>query len=223
MSKKVVLIVGAVVVVGLIGLGGAAYVLAQEVAPSLGFARDVASHVAGIGGPMGGNMQGFMPNGDGPWEKFDAAAEALGMTPEELFAELRAGKTPLEIAEEQGVDLEELRETLQAQGFSSGRAMPNRMRAFAKGGDAPWAIFDAAAEALDMTPEKLFAELRTGKPPLEIIEDAGVDRETFFKDVAETWAEQAVEEGRISEEQADWLLEGIEKGYVPMSPGFHQE
>jgi hypothetical protein len=34
---------------------------------------------------------------------FDTAAEALGMTPEELFDEMRAGKNLTEIAEEQGI------------------------------------------------------------------------------------------------------------------------
>jgi predicted DNA-binding protein YlxM (UPF0122 family) len=47
----------------------------------------------GIGGGWGG-----------PWGGLDAAAEVLGMEPEDLMAELGDGKTLTEIAEEQGVD-----------------------------------------------------------------------------------------------------------------------
>jgi len=32
--------------------------------------------------------------------------------------------------------------------------------------------------------------------------------------------QQAVEDGRMTQEQADWLLEGLEKGYFPMGRGF---
>jgi predicted DNA-binding protein YlxM (UPF0122 family) len=47
----------------------------------------------GIGGAWGG-----------PWGGLDAAAEVLGLEPEDLMAELRDGKTLTEIAEERGVD-----------------------------------------------------------------------------------------------------------------------
>ncbi len=32
--------------------------------------------------------------------------------------------------------------------------------------------------------------------------------------------EQMVKDGQITQEQADWLLQGLEKGYVPMGRGF---
>jgi hypothetical protein len=32
--------------------------------------------------------------------------------------------------------------------------------------------------------------------------------------------EQAVEDGRLSQEQADWLLKGLEQGLFPMGRGF---
>lgn len=84
-----------------------------------------------------------------------AAAEALGMAPEELSAELWAGKTLADIAEEKGVDLVELQATVQS-----------------------------AVQA---------------------------ERVSAMRDAID----QAVEAGTITQENADWLLEGIDKGFVP--------
>jgi len=84
-----------------------------------------------------------------------AAAEALGMTTEELSAELWAGKTLADIAEEKGVDLVDLQATVQS------------------------AVQAARVSAM---------------------QDA---------------INQAVEAGTITQENADWLLEGIEQGFIP--------
>jgi hypothetical protein len=85
----------------------------------------------------------------------EAAANALGMTTEELSAELWAGKTLADIAEEKGVDLVELQATVQA-----------------------------AVQA---------------------------ERETAMREAIN----QAVENGTITQENADWLLEGLDKGFIP--------
>lgn len=89
-----------------------------------------------------------------------------------------------------------------------------------------WTSFDAAAEALGLTPEELFSELHAGKTLEEIAEKQGVDIQKVQDAVkaARTEAmkkaiEQAVEDGRMTREQADWMLEGIEKGYMPMGRG----
>jgi hypothetical protein len=87
-------------------------------------------------------------------------------------------------------------------------------------------MFDTAAEALEMTPEELFAELRAGKNLAEIAEEQGVEAEAVFEavsaargEVMQQAIEQAVEDGRLSQEQADWLLEGLEKGLFPGGQG----
>lgn len=99
-------------------------------------------------------MRGF-DRGLGGEAGLAAAAEALGMTTEELSAELWAGKTLADIAEEKGVDLVELQASVQA-----------------------------AAQAARVTQ----------------MQDA---------------INQAVEAGTITQENADWLLEGIQKGFIP--------
>ena len=83
-----------------------------------------------------------------------------------------------------------------------------------------WAVFDAAAEALGLTPEQLFSELRSGKTLEEIAEARGVDIQEVYdamqaarvQEMKEA-IQQAVQDGRITQEQADWLLEGLEKGF----------
>jgi len=143
MKKRHFLLIGGVVaallVVGLVGVG---VVAAQELGPEV--------EEDGPPEPGSGFRGGFFPFGGRDMTMFDTAAEVLGLTPEELFAELHDGKNLAEIAEEQGVELEAIREAVQ----------------------------DVREEVLT-----------------EAIE-------------------QALEEGVISQDEADWLLEGQEKGYL---------
>ncbi|MBC7228346.1 MAG: hypothetical protein H5T61_14125 [Thermoflexales bacterium] len=101
-------------------------------------------------------------------------------------------------------------------------------RGFGFGGfGGSWATFDAVAEALGMTPEQLFSELHSGKTLEEIAEEKGVDIQKVYEAAQAARVQQmkdaiqqAVEDGRMTQEQADWLLEGLEKGYFPMGRGF---
>ena len=151
MSKKRLMLLsgGALVALLLVGLVGGTLVFAQDTDPATG----------GLGlGPGGrGDMLGW---GGGSWAQFDVAAEALGLTPNELFIALHdEGKTLTEVSEEQGADIDALQEALNA----------NRVEA---------------------------------------------QRQSIA---------QAVEDGTMSQEQADWLLEGLDKGFMGgghgMGPG----
>jgi hypothetical protein len=84
----------------------------------------------------------------------------------------------------------------------------------------------AAAEALDMTTDELITALQSGKTLEQLAEEAGVDlqdvqdaiqaaREVEIREQIE----QAVSDGTITQEKADWLLEGLEKGFLD-GPGF---
>ena len=106
-KKRLVLLSGvALVALLLVGLAGATFVFAQEPTPPVPFGE----HGGGWGGfgryGGGRGRGGFGWAGGGQWTMFDTAAEALGLTPEELFAELRADKSLAEIAEEQSIDME---------------------------------------------------------------------------------------------------------------------
>ncbi|MCC7355727.1 MAG: hypothetical protein IT330_18450 [Anaerolineae bacterium] len=90
-----------------------------------------------------------------------------------------------------------------------------------------WATYDAVAQVLNLTPTQLFEQLHSGKTLAEIAEAQGVDMQKVQDAVkaAQTQAmkdaiSQAVKDGKITQAQADWLLEGLEQGYLPRGRGF---
>lgn len=90
-----------------------------------------------------------------------------------------------------------------------------------------WTEFDAIAKALNLTPTQLFEELHSGKTLAEIAEAQGVDLDTVKEALNAARVQamkdaiaKAVEEGKMTQEQADWLLQGLEKGYLPGGRGF---
>jgi hypothetical protein len=96
---------------------------------------------------------------------------------------------------------------------------------FGRGGQ--WTMFDTAADVLGLTPEGLFSELHGGKTVEEVAEAQGVEMETLQEALSAEREEamrdaiaQAVEDGTMTQEQADWLLEGLENGYMPHGGGF---
>jgi hypothetical protein len=143
--KRLVVGTGALALVALLGLlvvGGA---MAQTATPSAPSAPTI---------PWGeGRGMGFF--GGGMWKSFDAIAQALNLTPTQLFEELHSGKSLADIATAKGVDLAKVQQAMQA------------------------------------------------------------DRIQAMKDAVT----QAVKDGKITQEQADWLLQGLEKGYMPRGWG----
>jgi len=86
---------------------------------------------------------------------------------------------------------------------------------------------DAAAKVLNMTADELSTALQSGKTLEQIATDANVD----FAKVQEaiqaahatelrTRIEQAVTDGTITQENADWLLEGLDKGFIGVPGAF---
>jgi len=83
-----------------------------------------------------------------------------------------------------------------------------------------------AAEALDMTTDELITALQSGKTLEQVAEDAGVDLQDVqdaIRAAHETELRarigQAVSDGTMTQDKADWLLEGLEKGFLD-GPGF---
>ncbi len=86
-----------------------------------------------------------------------------------------------------------------------------------------WTGFDAVAKALNLTPTQLFEQLHSGKTLQEIAQAQGVALQTVIDAMNAARIQamkdriaQAVKDGKITQAQADWMLEGIEKGYMPM-------
>src|SRR5215216_6094368 len=139
MKKKMsILIVGlllAIVVVGVIGATNA-------------FAQSQTRTLLHGGGPGGGRGLGL--------EELQSAAKALNMTTDELISALQSGKTLEQIADEAGMDIQDVQDAVQAA------------------------------------------------------------RETSFRDRIQ----QALDDGAITQEHADWLLEGLDKGFIGGDGGF---
>jgi hypothetical protein len=82
------------------------------------------------------------------------------------------------------------------------------------------AALEAAAKALGLTADELSAELWGGKTLADIADEKGVDIATVkaaveAAQIAETKTaiNQAVTDGAMTQAKADWLLEGLDKGY----------
>lgn len=94
-----------------------------------------------------------------------------------------------------------------------------------KGGGFSLTGIQVAAEKLGMTTDELITALQSGKTLEQIAQEKGVDyadiqaaiqeeRQTELRDRIE----QAVSDGTISQEKADWLLEGLDKGFIGNGP-----
>ncbi|MGD8403577.1 MAG: hypothetical protein PVJ21_07945 [Anaerolineales bacterium] len=88
------------------------------------------------------------------------------------------------------------------------------------------AALEAVAEVLDMSTDDLSAALEDGQSLQDLADEAGVDlqeiKEALNAVREESMREriaQAVEDGTMTQEKADWLLEGLEKGFLD-GPGF---
>lgn len=152
----------------------------------------------------------------------DAAAEALGMTTDELKAELESGTTIADVAGEKGVEVdtvvdamvaaatEDIREHVTAivngeaplggRGHGpGGPGRPGRHEGFHVG-------LTAAAEALGLTEDELRAELEDGSTLAEVATEHGVEPQAVIDAmVAEISAhlDEKVADGELTQDEAD--------------------
>lgn len=91
---------------------------------------------------------------------------------------------------------------------------------FGHGGST--ATFDAVAEALKLTPTQLFEQLHSGKTLTDIATAQGVDLQKVQDAINAARTQemkdqiaQAVKDGKMTQAQADWLLQGLAQGYLP--------
>jgi len=79
----------------------------------------------------------------------------------------------------------------------------------------------AAAKVLDMTSDEISTALKAGKTLDDLAATAGVDIQDVKDAISAVHAEEmrasitaGVADGTISQEKADWLLEGLDKGFL---------
>jgi hypothetical protein len=83
------------------------------------------------------------------------------------------------------------------------------------------------AKALNMTTDELITALQSGKTLQELADAAGVDLQDIQDAIQAARAtsmreriQQALDDGTITQEHADWLLEGLDKGFIGGPDGF---
>lgn len=108
-----------------------------------------------------------------------------------------------------------------AKGASS--VVPHKGGPFGSG--LPLEGLQIMAEALDMTTDELIDALQSGKTFQELADEAGVDLDEILEEIQAARTQQmreriqqALEEGAITQEHADWLLEGLDRGFLAGSP-----
>jgi len=111
------------------------------------------------------------------------------------------------------------------QGMEQGYGMRGEL-GFGKGMLAENGEMEAAAKALNMSAEQLSTQLWGGRTLAQLAEKAGVkleDVQTAManarKEAQRAAIEQAVTDGRLTRQQADWLLQGLENGYLGRGRG----
>ena len=106
MIKKLGIVLGSAVVVGLVGLLVASAAFAQGTTPT-------ATATPPASAPQGKlSLQGRMAGG--PNDGMDQIAKLLNMTPDQIWAERVLGKTIADLAKEKGVDTQQLVDALVA-------------------------------------------------------------------------------------------------------------
>lgn len=200
MEKQLRILFGSLLVLLLlVGLGTAVAAHAQSPTPPT---------------PDGGQI-GPGPGLGGPRQlgqaELDTAANVLGISAADLSTQLQSGKTLDEIATAQGVDPKTVMDAIRS-------ARPPRLGS---------GELEAAAKALGMTSDDLSTQLASGTSLADIAAQKGVDLQTVQDAIqaartAEVKAQisDAVAAGTMSQDKADWLLEGLSKGFLDGPGGF---
>ncbi len=195
----------------------------------------------GFGMGPGGGPGGMMGMGGNHWggpenALISVAAEKLGLTREELMAELQGGKTIADVAAEKNVAVEtivnaflapraERLQELVANGQLTQEQADNQLAQMkttvTERLSQPWpsqgsrwggpdnSLISIAAEKLGMTSTDLVAELQAGKTIADVAKEKDVAVETIVDAVLASRSEQPQEQvanGQLTQEQADAML-----------------
>ena len=212
------------------------YKIAGIVLGALLLAGLIGSSMALAQGPQDGPPRFGGHKWQGP-RFIEVAAQELGMDTEALRERLRDGESLSEIAAEQGKTLRDLADAFLAaqdealseaakQGYftqveAAWRLQQARLQVehclagfnWQRPPLAPIGL-KAAAETLSMTEEELRNELREGKTIAGLAERQGVELKTITQALVEAREQEltkAVEEGRLTQEQADKIRARLQK------------
>jgi polyhydroxyalkanoate synthesis regulator phasin len=198
-----------------------------------------------VEGPRGNRPERPFGGSDQRPERSTAVADALGMTPEELHEAVQSGQTIEELAAEKGVDLQAIvleeftnhMQTAVEEGRLTQEEADEKIAAFEEkiesgelpirpDGRRPEGSPDgkpersnAVFEALGMTPEEVREALQSGQTIEELAAEKGIDLQAIVLEEFTSRMDQAVEDGRLTQEEADEKLaemtDKIESGEMP--------
>ena len=219
LGLAVMLVVTAVVGTGVVNAQGTVMDEQPPLAPAHGWAHALGRRgTPGHPPPWAGDRS--------QWFALRVIAEALGISQQDLIAELRTGKTVADIAQEQGVDLATVVDALVApeaqrlqRAVEKGRltqAQADALLALARirvedrlHRPFPLSPLMIAAQVLGMEPRELLVELRAGKSVAEVAAERGVPLDDIVDAIVEPKADRLTElvaAGRLTQEQADILI-----------------
>jgi uncharacterized protein YidB (DUF937 family) len=166
------------------------------------------------------------------------AAKALGMTEADLRTALQGGTTIAQVAADKGVDVQDVIDALVAEAkakLAEAEAdLPTRIADLVNGkvplrgldggrhGGAFEAGLDTVATTLGMTEAELRTALRDGTTIADIAKDKGVSVDTLVTklvDAAGDRIDQAVTDGKLTDDQATKLQEGLKDRITAMVNG----
>jgi hypothetical protein len=124
---------------------------------------------------------GFRARHEVRMDGLEAAADALGMTVDDLRAELQDGKTIAAVADAKGVDVQTVIDAMVAEATADITEHITDVvnNGFPEPGDRVEKL-DAVATALGLTPEELRTELQSGTSLADVATDQGVDVQTVI-------------------------------------------
>ena len=186
--------------------------------------------------PAGITARGLIRNGD--LILAQSVADAIGMQPRELLPLLHEGLSLAEIVESNGGDVEAVIADAVADGsarigeaVANGRltearadALTANLESFYRNAmtqtvgqhrvqmAAGVGILRLAAEQTGLLPREIVAEIRDGSTLADVLAEHGIDANAFIDDAitqAETRLDQAVSNGRMTQERADELLNSL--------------
>jgi len=197
-KKKLWMIVGGVLAVAVvIASVGAIAVYAQSATPA----------APGWHGRPGFGSKSHQLSQD----ELNAAAQTLGITPANLSSQLSGGKTLAQIATAQNVNLQTVMQAIQA----------------ARTKMLPTSELNAAATALGIGSTDLSTDFKNGQSLWDVLTQKGVSLQTVMSAIQtartadfRNQINQAVTNGKMTQDKANWLLEGLDKGYIGGPGGF---
>jgi hypothetical protein len=77
----------------------------------------------------------------------------------------------------------------------------------------------AIAKALGMTTDELTAALKAGKTVEQLATEKGVDLDAARKTAMKEQLQQAVKDGKMTQAEADWMIQGMDQGFMPGGRG----